>query len=281
MVVQGRENTLEVTVDDIIYHTRAVARGAKQAHIVADMPFMSYQGDFGRAIENAGRLVKEGRAHSIKLEGGAEYAALVERLVRAGIPVMGHLGLTPQSVHAMGGFRVQGKTKSQARNIVRDARALEEAGAYAVVLEGVPVELSREITRQLSIPTIGIGAGVECDGQVLVIYDLLGLFSDFVPKFVKRYAELGRKTVEAVAAYRQEVRDGTFPAKEHTFFAKEELFRRDSRSCPRPVRSTTRTESRASTAYRSEKIGDPHRVVVPPQSYFRGAPGGPGAPPCL
>lgn len=224
MVVQGRENTLEVTVDDIIYHSRAVVRGAKRAHIVADMPFMSYQGEFGRALENAGRLVKEGRAHGIKLEGGAEYAGLIERLVRAGIPVMGHLGLTPQSVHAMGGFRVQGKTKSQARNILRDARALEAAGAYAAVLEGVPVELSRVVTRQLSIPTIGIGAGAECDGQVLVLYDLLGLFSEFVPKFVKRYAELGQRTVEAVAAYRQEVRNGTFPAEEHTFHASEELF---------------------------------------------------------
>lgn len=228
MVVQGMENTLEVTVDDIVYHARAVARGARRAHIVADMPFMSYQGEVGRALENAGRLVKEGRAHGVKLEGGAEYTPLVERFVRAGIPVMGHLGLTPQSVHAMGGFRVQGKTQAQARNIVRDARALEVAGVYALVLEGVPVELSREVTRQLAIPTIGIGAGVECDGQVLVIYDLLGLFSDFVPKFVKRYERLGQRTVDAVARYRSEVRYRAFPAEEHTFHTDEELF------APRP-----------------------------------------------
>ena len=224
MVIQGRPNTLEVTVDDIVYHTRAVTRGARRAHVVADMPFMSYQGELGRALENAGRLVKEGRAHGVKLEGGAEYVSLIEHLVRAGIPVMGHLGLTPQSVHAMGGFRVQGKTRAHARNIVRDARALESAGAYAIVLEGVPVELSREVTRQLSIPTIGIGAGAACDGQVLVVYDLLGLYPDFVPKFVKRYAELGQTSIEAIARYREEVRSGAFPEEAHTFHADEELF---------------------------------------------------------
>ena len=224
MVVQGKENTLEVTVDDIIYHARAVARGARKAHIVADMPFMSYQGELAQALGNAGRLIKEGRAHGVKLEGGAEYVSLIERLVRAGIPVMGHLGLTPQSVHALGGFRVQGKTRFQARNIVRDARALEAAGVYALVLEGVPIELSREVTRQLSIPTIGIGAGAECDGQVLVLYDLLGLFSDFVPRFVKRYEELGPRTVEAITRYREEVRAGAFPGEAHTFHADEELF---------------------------------------------------------
>lgn len=225
MVVQGEEDTLGVSVEDIIYHTKAVVRGAKRAHVVADMPFMSYQADATEAIRNAGRLLAEGGAQSVKLEGGEEHAEIVHRMVRSGIPVMGHLGLTPQSVHAMGGFKVQGKKADQAQQILRDARALEAAGAYAIVLEGVPVELSRVVTETLSIPTIGIGAGVECDGQVLVIYDLLGLFDDFVPKFVKQYAKLGPAAVEAISTYRDEVRSGAFPAEEHTFHAKEVLFK--------------------------------------------------------
>ncbi|MCB9651817.1 MAG: 3-methyl-2-oxobutanoate hydroxymethyltransferase [Deltaproteobacteria bacterium] len=229
MVIQGQEDTLGVTVDDIVYHTRAVVRGAQRAHVVADMPFMSYQADLQAAMQNAGRLLKEGGAQSVKLEGGEEHAELVFKLVRSGIPVMGHLGLTPQSVHAMGGFKVQGKSRDQAEQILRDAQALEAAGAYAIVLEGVPVELSRVITEALSIPTIGIGAGVDCDGQVLVIYDLLGLFDEFVPKFVKQFAKLGPDAVAAIGAYKEEVQAGTFPAEAHTFHAKEVLFR------PRPV----------------------------------------------
>ncbi len=224
MVIQGNQDTLGVTVDDIIYHTKAVLRGAQRAHVVADMPFMSYQADPVEALNNAGRLLKEGGAQSVKIEGGEEHAELVYRLVRSGIPVMGHLGLTPQSVNAMGGFKVQGKKKAQAEQILRDARALEAAGAYAIVLEGVPVELSRVITEALEIPTIGIGAGVQCDGQVLVIYDLLGLFDNFVPKFVKKYAELGPAAVKAIAEYKEEVRAGEFPTEEHTFHAKEVLF---------------------------------------------------------
>lgn len=224
MVVQGHENTLGVTVDDIIYHTRAVARGARTAHIVADMPFMSYQADPVEAVRNAGRLVKEGGAHAVKLEGGAELTPIVEQLVRAGVPVMGHLGLTPQSVHAMGGFKVQGKAAEDARRILADAKALEAAGAYAIVLEGIPEELARVITRNIAVSTIGIGAGVECDGQVLVIQDLLGMDLEFAPKFVKRFARLGAIIPDAVATYRKEVRSGAFPAEEHTFHTKEPLF---------------------------------------------------------
>ena len=229
MVVQGESDTLSVTVDDIVYHTKAVLRGAKRAHVVADMPFMSYQADTTEAMRNAGRLLKEGGAQSVKLEGGEEYAELVFRLTRAGIPVMGHLGLTPQSVHAMGGFKVQGKSRDAAERILRDAQALEAAGAYAVVLEGVPVELSRVVTESLSIPTIGIGAGLECDGQVLVIYDMLGLYGEFVPKFVKQFAQLGPQAVQAIQQYTDDVKQGAFPEEAHTFHAKQPLFR------PRPV----------------------------------------------
>lgn len=224
MVIQGDENTLAVTLEDIIYHTRAVRRGARRAHVIADMPFMSYQDDPGQAIRSAGRLVKESGAESVKLEGGEEYAPHVERIVRAGIPVMGHIGLTPQSVHAMGGFKVQGKSAAAAQRILDDAKALEAAGAYAVVLEGVPIELSRVITHSISIPTIGIGAGVECDGQVLVIYDLLGMNMEFKPKFVKRYLELGKAIPAAVAQYKAELKSGEFPAEQHTFHSDEPLF---------------------------------------------------------
>ena len=219
MVVQGGQNTLAVTVDDIVYHTRAVNRGLVRAHLISDMPFMSYQAGPEDALRNAGRLVKEGGAHAVKLEGGAELAESVEHLVRAGIPVMGHLGLTPQSVHVMGGFKVQGKEASAARRILKDAQALENAGAYAVVLEGMPAELAAVITRELSIPTIGIGAGAACDGQVLVIQDLLGMDLEFAPRFVKRYARLGETIPEAVRAFQNEVRSGAFPAAENTFYA--------------------------------------------------------------
>jgi 3-methyl-2-oxobutanoate hydroxymethyltransferase len=231
MVIQGEENTLAVTLDDIIYHTRAVRRGTKRAHVVGDMPFMSYQHDPIEALKSAGRLVKEGGAESVKLEGGEDYAPAVEKIVRAGIPVMGHIGLTPQSVHAMGGFKVQGKTAAQAQRLLRDAKALEAAGAYAIVLEGMPVELARVITRAVSIPTIGIGAGVDCDGQVLVIYDLLGMNLEFKPKFVKRYLELGGSIPDAVARFKAEVARAEFPAEAHTFHADGPLFQ------PRAVES--------------------------------------------
>lgn len=236
MVIQGEETTLPVTLEDIIYHTRAVRRGAGRAHVVADMPFGSYQADKNEALRNAARLLKEGGAESVKLEGGQEYAELVEHLVRAGIPVMGHIGLTPQSVHAMGGFKVQGKSVEEARRIARDARALERAGAYAIVLEGMPAELAQLITGTISIPTIGIGAGPVCDGQVLVIYDLLGMNPDFKPKFVKSYLDLGHSIPAAVAAFREEVRSGVFPAEEHTYHAKAPLFR------PEEVRAPVRAD---------------------------------------
>ena len=224
MVVQGRDDTLGVTVDDIVYHTRAVVRGARRAHVVADMPFMSYQADPTEAVRNAGRLVKEGGAHAVKLEGGADVAPVVRRCVAAGIPVMGHLGLTPQSVHAMGGFKVQGRRAEAAQRILADARSLEAAGAYAIVLEGIPVELARIVTQALEIPTIGIGAGVDCDGQVLVMQDLLGMDLSFAPKFVKRYARLGEVVPEAIRAFRDEVRSGAFPGEEHTFHTDAALF---------------------------------------------------------
>ena len=213
MVIQGEENTIPVTLDEMIYHCRAVRRGARRAHVVCDMPFMSYHGDPIEALTNAGRLMKEGGAESVKLEGAMPQ--VVSKLVGAGIPVMGHLGLTPQSVHAMGGFRIQGKDPDQAQRIVDEAVALEQAGIYALVLEGVPAELARVITQSLQIPTIGIGAGIDCDGQVLVIYDLLGMNPDFKPRFVKKYMDLGHAIPDAVAAYKQEVRDGVFPAEEH------------------------------------------------------------------
>lgn len=225
MVIQGETTTIPVTLDDIIYHSRAVRRGVERAHVVADMPFMSYQTGVQDALQNAGRLLKEGNAESVKLEGGVELAETVDRFVRAGIPVMGHVGLTPQSVHAMGGFKIQGRDPDSARAILRDAKAIEQAGAYAIVLEGMPVELARVITAQLSIPTIGIGAGPDCDGQVLVLYDLLGMNAEFAPKFVKRYADLSSVVPDAVKAFKEEVRSGAFPAEAHTFHSKTPLFR--------------------------------------------------------
>ncbi len=231
MVVQGLETTLPVTLDEMLYHTRAVVRGLLRAReqgrggralVVGDMPFMTYQADVGDALRNAGRFLAEGGAHAVKLEGGAVMAETIARLVAVGIPVMGHIGLTPQSVHAMGGFRVQGKSEHDAERVLADARAVEQAGAFSVVLEGIPEALATRITRELSIPTIGIGAGAGCDGQVLVSYDLLGLTPDLKPKFVKRYAELYRDGVDASRRYAEEVRAGLFPAKEHTFGAKAE-----------------------------------------------------------
>ncbi len=217
MVVQGRESTLPVTIDEVIYHCRAVVRGTRRAHVVADMPFMSWQVSPEKALENAARFLAEGGAAAVKLEGGITAAPTIARLVEAGIPVMGHVGLLPQSVHAMGGFRVQGRTEDQAERVLRDAEAIAEAGCYAVVLEGIPTDLADRITRSIAVPTIGIGAGPHCDGQVLVCYDLLGLTPELKPKFVKRYAEFFQQGIDAAARYCEEVRAGSFPDADHSF----------------------------------------------------------------
>ena len=217
MVVQGHSTTLPVTLDEIIYHTRAVVRGTQRAQVVGDMPFMSYQTSVDEAMRSAGRLIKEGGAEAVKLEGGAQHAELVRRLVATGIPVMGHIGLTPQSVHQMGGFKVQGRDHDTARRLVEDARALEHAGAYALVLEGIPLELAAAITAAVSVPTIGIGAGPACDGQVLVIYDLLGMNEEFKPKFVRRYENLSVRIRTAVDEYIDEVRSSRFPSEDESF----------------------------------------------------------------
>lgn len=216
-VIQGLDTTVPVTVEDIIYHTRAVIRGNQSAHIVADLPFMSYQANDDEGIRNAGRLLKEGGAQSVKLEGGEYLAPLVSRMVRAGIPVVGHLGLTPQSVHAFGGFTVQGRDQEAARQLIQDAKALQDAGIYMLVLEMVPADLAREVTEALSIPTIGIGAGAQTSGQVLVIQDLLGMNSDFKPRFVKRFAQLEDAIVEALSTYGEEVRTRAFPDDDHSY----------------------------------------------------------------
>lgn len=217
MVVQGRENTLSVTLDEMIYHCASVSRARPKAHVVCDLPFLSYQVSEEDALRSAGRLLKEGQAESVKLEGGRAMAPAVRKIVSAGIPVMGHIGLTPQSVHQMGGFRVQGKTSEAAQVLIDDARALEDAGAFSIVVEGVPSEVGEAVTRAVNIPTIGIGAGAGTDGQVLVCYDLLGMYGGLSPKFVKRFAELGEQTKRAVAEYVNEVQSGTFPSVEHTF----------------------------------------------------------------
>ena len=217
MVVQGQDSTLPVTVDEVIYHCRAVARGTRRAHIVGDMPFLSWQVSPDQALRNAGRFLSEGGAQAVKLEGGVDAAPTIERIVHAGIPVMAHVGLTPQSVHAMGGFRVQGKTEATAARVLRDAQAVAQAGAYSLVLEGIPMDLAQRITAAVDIPTIGIGAGPHCDGQVLVCYDLLGLTPNLRPKFVKRYAEFFEEGVAAARRYRDEVRAGVFPSEEFSF----------------------------------------------------------------
>lgn len=216
-VFQGQANTLPVTMDEMIYHTRAVARGRKRALVVGDMPFLSYQVSQEQAIKNAGRLLQEGGAEAVKLEGGLTIQATIAAIVKIGIPVMGHVGLTPQSVHRFGGYKIQGKSKEQREAIMGDALAVEEAGAFAVVLEGIPLELAREISERLAIPTIGIGAGPHCDGQVLVIHDMLGLFDDFTPKFVKRYADIKAVVTGAVKGFISEVCERKFPDEEHSF----------------------------------------------------------------
>ncbi|MFO0591261.1 MAG: 3-methyl-2-oxobutanoate hydroxymethyltransferase [Polyangiaceae bacterium] len=232
MVVQGHTTTLPVTVEEICYHGRAVVRGTRRAHVVGDLPFMSFQVSPIQALENAGKLMKDGCYESVKIEGGEEIAEHVRRIVAAGIPVMGHVGLTPQSVHAMGGFKVQGKGDA-AERVVNDARALEEAGCYAVVLEAIPPDLAEEVTASVSIPTIGIGAGPHCDGQVLVCYDLLGMYRDLKPKFAKRFAEVGDQIVGAVRAYVDEVQAHTFPGAEHSFKPNNSTVRR--RPAPAPL----------------------------------------------
>ncbi|EOT26705.1 3-methyl-2-oxobutanoate hydroxymethyltransferase [Eubacterium sp. 14-2] len=217
MVMLGYEDTLSVTMEDMIHHTRAVARGAKNALVVADMPFMSYQTSVYDAVCNAGRLMKEGRAQAVKLEGGREFADHIRAITNASIPVVAHLGLTPQSLNAFGGFKVQGKSEAAARKLLEDALIVEEAGAVAVVLECVPAKLAGLVTEKLHVPTIGIGAGPDCDGQVLVYQDMLAMFGDFRPKFVKRFGEAGTLMKESFRKYSEEVKAGTFPAPEHTF----------------------------------------------------------------
>jgi len=220
MVVQGLPNTLPVTLDEMIYHCRAVSRGIRRAHLVGDMPFGAYQASPEDALRSATRMLKEGGVEAVKLEGGVEMAETVAKLVRVGIPVMGHVGLTPQSVHAMGGFRVQGRDTDSAQRIVLGAQALEAAGAYSIVLEGMPAHVAAEVTRAVSIPTIGIGAGPDCDGQVLVLYDLLGLPGDFTPRFVRRYEELGLRTRAALGKFVDDVRAGAFPSAEESYEAR-------------------------------------------------------------
>ena len=223
MVMLGYEDTLSVTMEDMIHHSAAVARGAKDAFVVTDMPFMSYQTSVYDAVVNAGRLMKEGRANMVKLEGGASVCPQIEAIVKASIPVCAHIGLTPQSVNAFGGFKVQGKSEEAARQLLEDAKKVEAAGASLLVMECVPAKLAELITKELHIPTIGIGAGAGCDGQVLVYQDMLGMFSDFTPKFVKKFAETGNVMKQAFETYAKEVKEGTFPALEHTFKINEEV----------------------------------------------------------
>ncbi|MBD8895837.1 3-methyl-2-oxobutanoate hydroxymethyltransferase [Desulfovibrio desulfuricans] len=217
MVMLGYPDTLSVTVDDMVRHCAAVARGAQKALVVCDMPFMSYHVSVEETVRNAGRLMTEGRAQAVKLEGGAEFAAEVRALTRASIPVMGHLGLTPQSVNAFGGFKVQGKSMAAAQKLLDDARTLQEAGAFALVLECVPAPLAERVTQALSIPVIGIGAGAGCDGQVLVWQDMTGMTLSHLPRFVKRFGEVGASLRSAVEAYAREVRAGAFPGEDHGY----------------------------------------------------------------
>jgi 3-methyl-2-oxobutanoate hydroxymethyltransferase len=217
MVVLGYPDTVSVTLDEMIHHVKAVSRTAKRSLVVGDMPFGSYNSDISRAVDNATRMLKEGRADCVKLEGGKSMAPVVDALVRAGIPVQGHIGLTPQTASALGGFKVQGKSAEAARALLEDARALEAAGCFSLVLEAIPSPIAAMVTESVSIPTIGIGAGVHCDGQVLVTHDMVGLFDRFTPKFVKQYADIRKTIAEALAAYKADVQNRTFPAEEHSF----------------------------------------------------------------
>jgi len=223
MVCLGYEDTISVTMEDMIHHTRAVARGTENALVVADMPFMSYQTSVYDAVFNAGRLMKEGRAQCVKIEGGVDMCDRIEAITKASIPVMAHIGLTPQSVNSLGGFKVQGKSEEAAKELIEAAKAVEKAGAFSVVLECVPAKLSEIISKEISSPTIGIGAGASCDGQILVYQDMLGMFNDFTPKFVKKYADLGATMTEAFKAYIEDVSKGIFPALDHGFKISEEV----------------------------------------------------------
>lgn len=225
-VILGYENTLSVTMEDMIHHTSAVARGAENAMVVADMPFMSYQTSVYDAVVNAGRLIKEGHAHAVKLEGGKSVCPQIRAITEASIPVVAHIGLTPQSVNAFGGFKVQGKDAENAERLIEEAKAVQEAGAFAVVMECVPAKLAEYITSQISITTIGIGAGAGCDGQVLVYQDMLGMFPDYKPKFVKKFADVGSIMTQAFSDYIKEVKDGTFPAEEHTFGISDDVMKK-------------------------------------------------------
>lgn len=217
MVVQGLENTLPVTMDEMIYHTKMVSRAVKNAMVIGDMPFMSYQTGIEVAVRNAGRFLKEAGASAVKMEGGAEVAEHIRVMTRSDIPVMAHIGLTPQSIHRMGGYKVQGKTDEAARKLIDEAHTVEDAGAFSLILEAIPMDLARKITEELSIPTIGIGGGPYCDGQVLVLHDVIGLFERFVPKFVKQYANVKNDALKALKTYREEIEKGTFPSKDQSF----------------------------------------------------------------
>jgi 3-methyl-2-oxobutanoate hydroxymethyltransferase len=234
-VVAGQPNTLCVTLEQICYHGRAVLRATRRAHVVGDMPFMSYQVSADKAVEAAGAMLREGGFEAVKLEGGEVVAEQIRRITSVGIPVMGHVGLTPQSVHAMGGYRVQGRTPEARARVLNDARAVEQAGAYSVVLEGIPTDLAREITEGLGIPTIGIGAGPHCDGQVLVCYDFLGMTRGSEPRFVKHFAELGEAAIAATRKYVSEVRDGSFPTLRHGYSS--------ARTVPAPAETSDETEA--------------------------------------
>jgi 3-methyl-2-oxobutanoate hydroxymethyltransferase len=231
-VVLGYDSTIPVTMEDMLHHTRAVARGVKNALVIADMPFMSYHTSEEQALTNAARFIQEAGAQAVKLEGGTNVVDKVQRLVACGIPVMGHIGLTPQSIHQLGGFKAQGKTLEAARHLVEDARALEEVGAFAVVLETMPAELARIITQRLGIPTIGIGAGIGCDGQVQVIHDMLGLFTDFTPRHARRYAHVAEVVSEAITQYKQDVVAGAFPTQKESIFLDEKVLAELNREFP-------------------------------------------------
>ncbi len=217
MVIQGLENTLPVTMDEMIYHTKMVTRAVKNAMVIGDMPFMSYQTGIEDAIRNAGRFLKEGGAAAIKMEGGAEVADHIRVMTRSDIPVMAHIGLTPQSIHRMGGYKVQGKTEESAKRLLKEAHIVEDSGAFSLLLEAIPMNLAKQITEELSIPTIGIGAGPHCDGQVLVLHDVIGLFERFVPKFVKKYTNIKEDALKAIKTYREEIEKGIFPSEDQSF----------------------------------------------------------------
>jgi len=231
MVVQGHSNTIPVTIDDIIYHTKCVSRVVRKAHVMADMPFMSYQASIDQALINAGRCLKEGGAESVKLEGGEEMIETVAAMTSAGIPVCAHIGLRPQTIHQMGGYKIQGKTTFSADRLIEEAKGFEAAGAFSLLLEGIVAEVALEITREVNIPTIGIGSGSGCDGQVLVIYDMLGMDKSFSPKFVKKYADLNEIIADAVGKYVEEIKSGEFPSEEHSFYRELQVVKEMEAKC--------------------------------------------------